>query len=458
MQTNLAIRPRVGQVYVCRDGLGFEPAFFTPADLGRSVAGFTEFKDSTFRVVNVTDSTKRIAFSTASMATNVTQTISMGAQAASRTVTIPTGGTADFVMTATLNPQTVICANSFTFQAQSGTLVCAGADTSSGSTTQAISVNYGNISNTSAGVEMALAYFNGAALSWQTGAIANQRSTQFLSSVLSFVAASVVTNSATVSIGGAPTAGANATIINRWALMVEADGIAVAGRSVFGATTADDGVGVAQFNGAASFLSVAAPGSPTLGNAWNDSTRKSLVAFLGNSTANAIKTTLSGCIFSSTADAGPTNTVTETSVIGSGIGSKVLPADWWAIGKSIKITVTGRITNTLTPTIQVKGKINSTIVVDTTAVATAAITGTRFWKAEIYLTCRTLGATGSIQGQGCFEYSTTTSTIFRFQAGNTIATTIDTTIANTLDVTLTWGTASASNAATGTNCTVEVLN
>lgn len=58
-----------------------------------------------------------------------------------------------------------------------------------------------------------------------TGGIVTQRAVVVRKTTYAFVGASTITNAATVAIEGAPVAGANATLTNKWALWVQADSI-----------------------------------------------------------------------------------------------------------------------------------------------------------------------------------------------------------------------------------------
>lgn len=67
-------------------------------------------------------------------------------------------------------------------------------------------------------VELAL----GRTLQFATGALADQRAVKIMTPTYSAVAASVITNAATLYINDAPVAGTNATITNRYALWIDA--------------------------------------------------------------------------------------------------------------------------------------------------------------------------------------------------------------------------------------------
>ena len=68
---------------------------------------------------------------------------------------------------------------------------------------------------------------------------------------------------------------------------------------------------------------------------------------------------------------------------------------------------------------------------------------------------RSLGITGSVIGHGYWQELGAGPN--NFQMINTAAVTIDTTNDQTIDVTVQWGTASASNTITSTNVVVELL-
>jgi len=75
------------------------------------------------------------------------------------------------------------------------------------------------------------------------------------------------------------------------------------------------------------------------------------------------------------------------------------------------------------------------------------------WHLEVYVTCRSTGGSGTVVAAGVFENNEGTV----FSLVKTSTTTIDTTAANLLQVTGTWGTASASNTITCQEATIEEL-
>lgn len=157
--------------------------------------------------------------------------------------------------------------------------------------------------------------------------------------------------------------------------------------------------------------------------------------------------------FVQTADKTIINSSAETTIIGTGEGSLTFPADYFTVGKTIKIHIHGYHSSDSNPLITLKIKLNSTVVV-TDAVASGNGTNDGFYiHAEIVF--RTVGSTGTVSVGGHFEETHSGgATIGLVQAGTT---TIDTTIAQTLDVTWTWGVADIRNTVTSQVTLIEVL-
>ena len=158
-------------------------------------------------------------------------------------------------------------------------------------------------------------------------------------------------------------------------------------------------------------------------------------------------------LFSQVVDVDVENTADATSVLGSGRGSKTISANEIDQGTVIVIVGHGYLSTTGEPTLKIAVTLGGSEVC-ATEVFTAAdtITDQGFtFRAEIV--CRSTGATGSVVAGGTFEYD----------AGNqhkllkTSATAIDTTGTLEVDVTATWGTASASNTLTCQVAAIELI-
>lgn len=163
-----------------------------------------------------------------------------------------------------------------------------------------------------------------------------------------------------------------------------------------------------------------------------------------------------GAIFNATASATVANTVTETTLIGTGTGSLTLPVNFLAVAKAIEVEAWGTIATILTPTLRIKVKLGSTVVIDTTAATLLTITGTNLWNAKASIDCRTAGASGTVFGQGMAMYYTSVTGLSGIASPNTTTSTVDTTATQVIDFTVQWGSASASNTITCTNFKVKV--
>jgi hypothetical protein len=142
-----------------------------------------------------------------------------------------------------------------------------------------------------------------------------------------------------------------------------------------------------------------------------------------------------------------TGTTTETTLINGGIGTLSVPANGFNIGDSFRAIFGGVLNAGNNQTIRIKVKTGAVILLDSGIQSITGITNNVF-NLHIDFTIRTLGGAGvaSIVSLGAFNYVKTANGAvegFGFNVVNN--TTFDTTINNTLDVTVQWGSTSASN-------------
>ena len=130
-----------------------------------------------------------------------------------------------------------------------------------------------------------------------------------------------------------------------------------------------------------------------------------------------------------------TNTTTETSIIGSGVGGLSVPADTFAIGDSYHGKVGGVISAQNGDDITVRIKTGATVLASTGLITLEAVTSLG-WELELDFTIATIGAAGDICTNGNFAYNRNTGSLegFVFQDVQPI----DTTVSNTLDITVEW--------------------
>ena len=153
-------------------------------------------------------------------------------------------------------------------------------------------------------------------------------------------------------------------------------------------------------------------------------------------------------LFTQTAN-GPTvtATTTESTIIGTGIGSLTVPANAFQVGDSFRVDIMGHISAKNNDTVRIRVKAGSILLGDTGVVTMPNITNKHF-DMSLNFTIRSLGAAGvaSIASGGQFTYSKNASNAFEgsdFSLVNN--TTFDTTISNTLNITVQWSSTSALN-------------
>lgn len=153
-------------------------------------------------------------------------------------------------------------------------------------------------------------------------------------------------------------------------------------------------------------------------------------------------------LFSQTSDSATvTNTITETSILGSGVGTLSVPPNGFSIGDSFLGRMVGHISSKNNDTIRIKVKSGAAILGDT-GLITMPQTTSKHYTVDLNFTVRTIGAAGvaSIVTGIVFTYSKDASNAFEGDDSSIINnTTFDTTSSNTLDVTVEWGAADALN-------------
>ena len=87
-----------------------------------------------------------------------------------------------------------------------------------------------------------------------------------------------------------------------------------------------------------------------------------------------------------------TNTTTETSIIGTGVGGLIVPANTFQVGSSYHGKIGGVISNQNNDTIIVRIKTGSTILASTGTITLSTAT-TQGWECELDFTIATIGAT-----------------------------------------------------------------
>jgi hypothetical protein len=143
-----------------------------------------------------------------------------------------------------------------------------------------------------------------------------------------------------------------------------------------------------------------------------------------------------------------TNTTTESTLIGTGVGTLTVPANGFTVGDSFRAIFGGVMNAENNETIRIKLKSGSVILLDSGLQNLGSAITDDVWSLNVDFTIRQIGNAGvaSIVSLGSFHYTKTNNASvqgFGFNVVNN--TTFNTTISNTLDVTVQWGSASTGN-------------
>jgi hypothetical protein len=158
--------------------------------------------------------------------------------------------------------------------------------------------------------------------------------------------------------------------------------------------------------------------------------------------------TLNYGLFAQTGDSAVVSATTiESTIIDGGVGTLSVPVNGFNIGDSFKVAMGGIFSNANNETIILSVKSGSVNLVDS-GVQTLSAHSNDIFKLEITFTIRNIGGPGvaSIKSFGSFQTIKKNSANingFGFELKNN--TTFDTTISNTLDITVTWGSNNVNN-------------
>ena len=163
---------------------------------------------------------------------------------------------------------------------------------------------------------------------------------------------------------------------------------------------------------------------------------------------NKVPLTVNAGLFAQTAASVPVvNTTTETTILNSGVGTLSVPANGFRVGDSFHAVLAGYLSAANNNTIRIRVKSGAVVLGDSGVITLPGITN-KFFDIKIDFTIRSIGAAGvaSIATSGQFTYSKDAGNAFEGSDFLSInSTTFDTTVGNTLDITVEWGTASTGN-------------
>ena len=142
------------------------------------------------------------------------------------------------------------------------------------------------------------------------------------------------------------------------------------------------------------------------------------------------------------------NTIAESSLINGGVGTLTVPTNGFNIGDSFRAVAGGVMNAANNQTIRIRVKTGSVVLLDSGIQNLGSSVVNDVWSLNIDFTIRQLGTAGvaSIVSLGGFHYTKTNNASVQGFGFNTVNnTTFNTTISNTLDITIQWGAANAGN-------------
>jgi hypothetical protein len=185
-------------------------------------------------------------------------------------------------------------------------------------------------------------------------------------------------------------------------------------------------------------------------------TQKTLSASLNGLTHRFV-----GCLFTQTALGTQVNNSTaEAGLIGAGVGTLTLPANFLMAGKTLRVTACVAYSTTTTAgTVTFRLKLGSVTVLTSVVLGRDTNQTGQLHLLSGLVTCQTAGAGGKVDGGGSvFSYSTNTIRHGAWNGAVGAGTTVDTTVGQVLDLT---GQLSLAGTGVTLQCyalTVEVLN
>jgi len=158
-------------------------------------------------------------------------------------------------------------------------------------------------------------------------------------------------------------------------------------------------------------------------------------------------------LFTSTADASNVHLTADTSVIGTGSGSKTTAANYFKVGTTMIFIGEGYLSTAASAaTLDMKLKAGSTVLADTGAISPSSSQTNQVWRFIAAVTCRTTGASGTFQVNTIFDSTATSITTSQVAPMvNTTTVTLDTTATQAWDLTAAWGATTTGDTITGTN-------
>lgn len=186
------------------------------------------------------------------------------------------------------------------------------------------------------------------------------------------------------------------------------------------------------------------PASPAAGDHWYNTTQKShrVQATIGT-------VGLTGLLYANTSVPGG-NTVANTTSETNFTSSFAIPAGGLTVGKSLQINARGTYgtKSSSAGTLTLRFKFGSTTIAATAALSPGDGLSNRGWALNLELTVTAVGGSGNVEAQGVADLATGTAAAIVAEMVNTGTVTVDTTAANTAQLSAQWSTADTGNTIT----------
>jgi hypothetical protein len=183
------------------------------------------------------------------------------------------------------------------------------------------------------------------------------------------------------------------------------------------------------------------------GNTTNNFTIEEVLALIGD--PYPIPASVNYGLFSQT-DSSPLigNTTIVGNLYGTGVGSRTIAANTLLTGSSLNIRMTGALSSLAAATLEITVATSDGVILAGTGAMTMSAATSKQWSLDMDLTVRQAGAAGTAIATTATRFSynkngSNTPELLSFEKQNEED--FDTTVSNTIVVTVQWGTASASN-------------
>jgi len=154
-------------------------------------------------------------------------------------------------------------------------------------------------------------------------------------------------------------------------------------------------------------------------------------------------------LFAQTANSVPVSgTDVETSVVNGGVGTLTVPANAFSVGDSFRADLSGIFSAANNQTIRIRVKSGAVVLLDSGVQSLTNTISNDIFTLSLDFTIRQIGAAGvaSLASFGRFTYLKTNNSSTQGFGMNTINnTTFSTTVSNTLDITVQWGSTDSEN-------------